>query len=195
MGNKVVITGFGITSSVAVGQKDLKSAIQRKKWAVTNSREDIDRLADQEFSPSICRRMDSFTKYGITAAKQAYDHVGLERERLLSSRTGGIFSTIWGPIVTTHKYFKAIVEKGPAHASPFLFPYTVTNAALGAIARLLGLTGVSSMLVGCCPINYAYDLIMNGKADLIVAGGIDNAASFFSMQNMADPNKVYFRSE
>ena len=192
MENKVVVTGFGLTSSVAVGEKALKAAIQRKEWTVVNTKEDLDWLADEEFTPAVCRRMDSFTKYGVTAAKQAYDHAGLEREKLLTAKAGGIFSTVWGPLVTTHEYFEAVVENGPSHASPFLFPYTVTNAALGAIARLLGLTGVSSMLVGCCPINYACDLIMNGKADLIVAGGIDNGATFFSAQNLTDPDRVYF---
>lgn len=182
---KVVITGYGIATSVAVGETDFKKSLLEQQWSRSVSSETITGVAERLYSPEICRRMDIHTKYGIVAAKLAMEHSGLRLDQADPCRIGGILGTVWGPIITTYNYFKEVIAKGPAHASPFLFPYTVTNAVTGAMARLLGLRGVSSMLAGCCPINYAYYLIKNGKADAILAGGIDNAALFFEIADDA----------
>ncbi|MCL6591059.1 MAG: hypothetical protein K6U80_14030 [Firmicutes bacterium] len=186
-----VITGIGIATSVAVGKEAFKKALFSNNIENKISIDELSKTAEQLFSYEICRRMDTFSKYGVIAAKLAFEDAGLHTVSLDKTKMGGILSTVWGPIVTTHSYFKDVLLKGPASASPFLFPYTVTNAVTGAVARLLGLAGVSSMLVGSCPINYSYDLIKCGKADIIIAGGVENVASFFDVElNSKDKNTL-----
>lgn len=94
---------------------------------------------------------------------------------------GGVFSTVWGPFNRTYEYYRNVLKSGVAGTSPLLFPSTVTNAVVGRIAKQLNLKGVSSMLVGTCPINYSYNLILDGKADIILAGGIDDVTEHVAL--------------
>ncbi len=173
---QVVITGVGVAISSAIGKNELRDIIYKKANKILITSEKLDQIATEYFGADACRRMDDYCKYGVIAAKLAMDDSEIMVDKINESRVGAVLSTVWGPFATTYKYFKDVLEKGPAQASPFLFPNTVTNAAVGKVARLLGLKGVSSMLIGCCPINYSFDLIKTGKADIILAGGIDNTS-------------------
>lgn len=169
---RIVVTGYGIATTKGIGVREFEENFDDKSDDYQG--QEISQVACELFSSNTCRRMDDFTRYGVVAAKEAIDNSGLELQKTDTSRAGIIFSTIWGPIVTTYNYFYQVLKDGPNKASPFLFPYTVTNAVVGAIARLLSIAGVNTMLVGCSSINYAIDLLESRKADVILAGCSDD---------------------
>jgi 3-oxoacyl-[acyl-carrier-protein] synthase II len=180
---KIVVTGLGIASSLGLGTEQIRKTLAEKPLGKKVTLEILNEAAKSKYGSAFSRRLDSFCKYGLLAASEAMEISGIRDAPVDSLRKGGIFATVWGPIETTYQYFEQVLEKGPGYASPFLFPYTVTNAITGSIARMNGLNGVSTMLVGCCPLNYACELIDRGNADAVLAGGIDSAASFLSKQH------------
>jgi hypothetical protein len=175
----VVVSGYGISSSLAFGGQNFMRKAASGDWSAVFGSEQLTEEAAERFSPDACRRMDEHTLYAILAAAEACDSARLDDPSIDRDRIGTVFSTLWGPIYTINQYFHDVIAKGPAHASPFLFPSTVTNAVIGAVARLLACRGASSMLVGCCPICYAFDLIAAGKADIVVTGGVETVARFY----------------
>jgi len=190
--NPIVVSGFGIASSVAMGAPEFLSCASNGSWEQRHDREDLFERAGALFTPEICRRMDEHTLYGLLAAAEACAMAGIPSAAIDPSRLGTVLATLWGPMQTINQYFYDVVAKGPAHSSPFLFPYTVTNAVIGGVARLLGCKGASSMLVGSCPVAYACDLIRNGKADIVVAGGVENIARFYRLYAPARAREFLF---
>ncbi|NOU19322.1 MAG: hypothetical protein HOO91_17330 [Bacteroidales bacterium] len=182
---KVVITGIGIASSIGIGTKNFISA--SKNGVAKIDEKELNNIASDYFGANIIRRMDSLSKYGILSSKFAYDDANLSS--LKDVEIGGIFSTVWGPFNRTYDYYKNVLKSGVAGTSPLLFPSTVTNAVVGRIAKQLDLKGVSSMLVGTCPINYAYNLILDGKADIVLAGGIDDVTEHISLYQNETTNQ------
>lgn len=169
----VVITGCDIVSKQIIGLDEMSECINGKQFA-KHSRDQIRSLANQLFQSNYCRRMDDFTVLGLTAAQRAVRNAKLEITNEADPNKGTIFSTEWGPIGFTYDYLHNIMSNGTQNASPFKFQYTVTNAMCGAIARTFKCGGVSSMLVGCCPINYAYHQIQNRQAECIIVGAVDD---------------------
>jgi hypothetical protein len=167
---KVVITGIGIASSMGLGNEEFIRMSESGDSAITESQ--VNTIASEMFGANIIRRMDTLSKYGILSSKLAYEDAKLEE--IENEVIGGIFSTVWGPFNRTFEYHKNVLKKGAGGASPLFFPSTVTNAVVGRIAKQLNLKGVSSMLVGTCPINYAYHLIKDNKANIVLAGGMDD---------------------
>jgi hypothetical protein len=167
---KVVITGIGIASTMGIGNEEFVHATKKGVSIVDDAQ--LNTIASEYFGANIIRRMDALSKYGILAAKFAYDDAGLDA--IKNQEIGGIFSTVWGPFNRTYQYYSNVLKNGASGVSPLLFPSTVTNAVVGRIAKQLNLRGVSSMLVGTCPINYALNLIYDGKATIVLAGGMDD---------------------
>jgi hypothetical protein len=167
---KVVITGIGIASSMGVGNEEFIQMSESFNTSVTE--EQVNTIASEMFGANIIRRMDTLSKYGILSSKLAYEDAKLNEVE--NEIIGGIFSTVWGPFNRTFEYHKNVLKKGASGASPLFFPSTVTNAVVGRIAKQLNLKGVSSMLVGTCPVNYAYQLIKENKANIVLAGGMDD---------------------
>lgn len=182
---QVVITGIGIASSIGIGTNNFINA--SKNGVAKIDEKELNNIASEYFGANIIRRMDSLSKYGILASKFAYDDANLSS--LKDVEIGGIFSTVWGPFNRTYDYYKNVLKNGVAGTSPLLFPSTVTNAVVGRIAKQLDLKGVSSMLVGTCPINYAYNLILDGKEDIVLAGGIDDVIEHISLYQNGNTNQ------
>ena len=185
----VVITGCDVVGKQVIGLNELSECMKGKPF-IEHSRESIRSLANQIFPPNYCRRMDDFTVLGLLAAHRAVNNAKLEFAAETDPNRGSIFSTEWGPIGSTFDFLQNIMTNGTKNASPFKFPYTVTNAMCGVIARTYKCGGVSSMLVGCCPIHYAYHLIQNRQADCIIVGAVDDYCSMLEQVNECD-NSIF----
>src|SRR5439155_1231844 len=75
-------------------------------------------------------------------------------------------------------YQRRLAAEGPAGASPRLFAATVSNAAAGELAiayRLAGpaVTVTAGGASGLAALGEAIELIRAGRADVVVAGGVD----------------------
>jgi len=123
-------------------------------------------------------RLDRLSRLFLSASYLAVDDAELSPERLDSERFGLSFGTGLGCLLTNEEYYRRIVEKGLAAASPQLFAYTVSSAAAGEISIALGIRGPNvtnhvGLAAGAGALGYAADWIRAGKADVVLAGGAD----------------------
>lgn len=169
----VVITGIGVSTSVSDNYNELAECVKYGRFNKYRGANDIFDSVSEKIGRNKCRRMDSFTLYTLMSALNALEDASLDLDNEDKTRIGTIYSTIWGPAYTTNKYFAPVIENGVKGVSPLLFPYTVTNAALGAVARMTGLSGVSTMLVETSAIEFSFNQIKDDKADVVVCGATE----------------------
>ncbi|MGV4413948.1 beta-ketoacyl synthase N-terminal-like domain-containing protein [Chryseobacterium sp. T1] len=172
--NKVVVTALGVCSPLG---HSVESFIERyKKTPQEISSKINDTFLEEElstFKKVNQRRMDRVTRIAMLAAVACLRDSRLEINESTVNDVGGIFSTEYGPIASARDFINSGFELGLNSASPLLFPYTVGNAAPGAITILMGARGFNTTLSGHNPVAYTYDVISSGKAKAILAGGFE----------------------
>lgn len=125
----------------------------------------------------VLRRLNRFSDMAATGAINCFRK--LEQLKLTSQkdRVGCIFTTAFGPLKTNLEFAKQIIEDEPDSCSPILFSNTVHNACLGGISINLGITGPSTMLLGSNHLLLAQLVLEEDKADVVLAGCIDEYSS------------------
>ncbi|MBN9383305.1 MAG: hypothetical protein J0H74_21295 [Chitinophagaceae bacterium] len=174
---RVVVTSMGVTSPIGLSVKAFFDNYGSK------DQDGSLKIADKPLEAGLTsfkninsRRMDRITKIAMSAAASCWQDAHLELKDATVNEVGGIFSTEYGPIASARNFIHSGFELGLDSASPLLFPYTVGNAAPGAITILMGARGFNTTVSGHNPVAYAYDVIRNGKAKAILAGGFEELA-------------------
>src|SRR5262249_11089239 len=121
----------------------------------------------------------------ITALTLAAAGAALAAARLVPNgstapnpRAGVVLGTAFGCFLSNAAYQQRFVEGGPAAASPRIFAATVSHAAAGELAIASRLAGPGGTLTagaasGLAALGHASDLLRAGRADALVAGGVD----------------------
>jgi len=123
-------------------------------------------------------RLDRFCRLLLSASFAAVRSARLIIDPLAAHRIGLSVGTGLGCLLTDAEYNQKLVENGPPAASPRLFAYTVSSAAAGELSIALGIKGPNvtahqGIAAGLGAVGYACDLIRMGKADVILAAGVD----------------------
>jgi len=175
--NRVVVTSMGVSSLIGLSVKAFFDNYG------SSDQSDSLKIADKPLEAGLAnfksinsRRMDRITRIAMSAAASCWQDARLELKDAMVNEVGGIFSTEYGPIASARNFINSGFELGLDSASPLLFPYTVGNAAPGAITILMGARGFNTTVSGHNPVAYAYDVIRKGKAKAILAGGFEELA-------------------
>lgn len=173
-GNKVVVTALGVSSPIGFS---IKTFFDNYGDELNNASYTIDdAVLEKElsaFKHINQRRMDRLTRITMLAAAACLQDAHLELDEATINEVGGIFSTEYGPIASARNFIHSGFDLGLDSASPLLFPYTVGNAAPGAITILMGARGYNTTISGHNPVAYTYDVIKNGRAKALLAGGFE----------------------
>jgi 3-oxoacyl-[acyl-carrier-protein] synthase II len=181
---RVAITGVGVVSPAGVGEAALfESFAAGRAAAITVDEKDGpgcrvgDFGAKREIAAASLRRMPRLTQMAIVAAKQA-----LGANTFDPTRIGVVLGTGLGTLDETISFMQGYIDGGPEAASPLLFPYSVMNAAAGQMAVELKLRGVNSTVnhretSALEALGMACDLLQLGRADAILAGGVDELSA------------------
>ncbi len=172
--SKVVITSIGVSSPIGNGLNHFAKNYDQAGNADTSHINDA--VLEEElgqFKKVNQRRMDRLTKIAMMSAITCLEEAAIEIDENTINDVGGIFCTAYGPIVSARDFINSGFELGLDSASPLLFPYTVGNAAPGAITVLMKSRGYNTTVSGYNPIAYAYDVIRQKKAKAILAGGFE----------------------
>jgi 3-oxoacyl-[acyl-carrier-protein] synthase II len=122
------------------------------------------------------RRTDRVVHLGVAAARLAWRDAG--EPKVDPARTAVVVSTGIGGLTTLLKQVRVLFDRGPNRVSPFMVPSMMPNAAAGQIAMELGFTGPNTCITTACAagahgVGEAYRYIMDGLADVAVAGGTE----------------------
>jgi 3-oxoacyl-[acyl-carrier-protein] synthase II len=122
------------------------------------------------------RNLDRTQRVALLAAREAWADAGtpdVDPERLSVVVGTGI-----GGAITLLDQWDTLREKGPRRVSPFTVPMLMPNGPAGLIGLEVGAQGpvratVSACASGADAIALAYDTIVHGHADVVVAGGTE----------------------
>lgn len=136
---------------------------------------------DNHFDRKEGRKLDLFSKYAIIVADEAVKDAGLVEDKVNQDRTGVIWGSGIGGIITFQEEVKGFVEGGlNPRFNPFFIPKMISDIAAGHISIKYGFRGPNFSLVSACATSTnsmidAFNYIRLGKADVIVTGGSEAA--------------------
>jgi len=131
--------------------------------------------------PASLRRMDRFSQMVVSACRMAVADAQLDLSPARAEETGVVVGAAYGNLTETEAFLRGLVVKGPALTNPMIFPNLVLNASAGYVAIELGLRGPNftvcrNEMSGEAAVALAYDTIVCGHADVVIAGGGDEVA-------------------
>jgi 3-oxoacyl-[acyl-carrier-protein] synthase II len=122
------------------------------------------------------RKMDRFSQFALSAAKEALAHSDLKITDENRDDIGVIMGSGIGGIMTIESQHKVLLEQGADRLSPFFIPMLIGNIAPGLISMNLGVRGPTQTAVSACAssnnaIGDAYRTVQLGEADAMLCGG------------------------
>jgi 3-oxoacyl-[acyl-carrier-protein] synthase II len=191
MNHRVVITGLGILSSIGIGKEEFwKNCLKGvsgikpiRGFDVSSYRSRLGgQLSEIDFKafikPANLRRMDRIGKIMVSAVRLALNDSGLDLEKEDPNRMGISIGTGLGSSDTVDQFFRSLLKEGPTGATPLLFQTAVPNAISSHCSIEYGIKGVNITFShketsAEMALSFAYHLLREGRADLILAGGGD----------------------
>jgi 3-oxoacyl-[acyl-carrier-protein] synthase II len=186
--SRIAITGIGVVAPGAVGVDAFRTLLNSGESAI----KPIDRFDTAGLSahkaalvanftprdfiaPMKMRRMNTLSRYGVSAAKLALADRGGDA---LPQGSGVVIGTSFGPVQTSVEYMQEYVEKGAALAPPQLFAESVANAPGSHIAIENGLRGFNVTVTqressALAATMYASSQIAKGSAGAALIGGVE----------------------
>ncbi len=146
------------------------------------------------------RKVDRFTQLAIVSSDEAIRHAGISKETVDPDRTGVIFSSGIGGLLTFQEEVMAYAKgDGIPRFNPFFIPKMILDIAAGQISIRHGFRGPNFAVVSACAssthaIIEAFHYIKLGKADVMVAGGSEavvcdaGVAGFNAMKALSERN-------
>ena len=186
----VVITGVGLLSSLGESAAEFHSALLAQQTAIGTVELDFGtRLAGllhnspeaKYLAGKNTRPLDRISRLVCAAASLALEDSGWSVGMRTEHEVGLVLGTMFCGMHTIAEFDRRALLEGPASASPMDFANTVISAAAGQTAIWHGLRGINSTVAAgaasglealCC----GADLIRNGQAQALLAGGADEVS-------------------
>jgi len=210
-GQRIVITGLGVISPIGVGREEFwkncllgTSGIKPvQRFDVSSYRSKLGgQLPEIDFKtfikPANLRRMDRIGKIMVSAVRLALNDSNLDLGKEDPNRMGISIGTGLGSSDTVDQFFRALLKEGPVGAQPLLFQTAVPNAITSHCAIEYGIKGINITFSHKetsteMAIAYAYHLLRDGRADIILAGGGDELSEplhhVYSMLGALSPGR------
>jgi 3-oxoacyl-[acyl-carrier-protein] synthase II len=192
MSRRVVITGVGLVTPIAIGtEQTWQGLITGKSGVGPITHFDHTQFAThfagevKAFDPTRwmtsrdAKNIDPFIQFAIAGATLAVEDSGLEIKGAFAERVGCFVGAGLGGVTTIEAACRTLTAKGPRHGiSPFFVPMIIVNLAPGQISIRLGAKGpnmsqVSACSTGAHAIGDAFKVIARGDADAMICGGTE----------------------
>ena len=186
---RVVVTGLGIITPIGIGVDGLRAGLRSGRSGVgTITHFDTSRLASHMaaevhgFDPlpyldgKKLKRLDKFSQFAVAASKMAVADARLDLRIEDTDRVGVCLGTALGGVGFAEEQYPAFMAEGPRGVNPMLALSVFNGAGSCNVAIELGVTGPSTANGDSCAaspiaIGRAVDLIRDGSADIMLAGG------------------------
>jgi len=190
MGREVVITGVGILSPVGIGKDAYwEGLIQGRSGFKTitlfdTSNPNIHIAGEIDFDPveflgkKGLRELDRSTRLICSAAKLAIDDSRIQITEENTYATGVSIGTTFGSLHSISQFDLEGLIGGPRFVNPSHFPNTVINSPASQVSIRFKIKGFNTTIsTGFCSgldaISYASDFIKMNRADVVLAGGVE----------------------
>jgi len=188
---RVVITGLGLITPLAIGAQETWAALCAGKSGIgpitrfdasdfdTKIAGEVKDFHPEDFLPrKEARRMQPFIAYAVAAARLAIENSGLVIDSSNTDRVGVLTGCGLGGLSMLEETSRIIDTKGPKRVSPFFIPMIIGNMAPGMIAISVGARGPNSSVATACAagthaVGDAFKIIKRGAADAMITGGVE----------------------
>ena len=192
---RVVITGVGLITPLGTGKDktwkrlldgecgiDKITAFDSTEYPVHIAGEVNDFNPEDYIEKKELKKIGRFSQFAIAASKEALEDAKLEITPENADRVGMIIGSGIGGLEIIEQEIGKLVEKGPKKVSPFYIPSAIANMAAGNASIYLGAKGPNKSVVTACAsgtnsIGDAFQTILLGKADVIIAGGTEGTVT------------------
>lgn len=193
MKNRVVVTGIGVVSPLGLDRKSTWNALMAGESGIgritsfdTEGFQTTIAAEVKGFDPETyvgkkqARRMDRFVQLAAAATIEAVEHSDLKIVPENSTRISVMISSGIGGIMTLSEQIGVLNQRGPSRVSPFLVPMMLPDMASGQVSIMLGAKGPNYSTVSACSsgadaIGQAFEVLQQGDADVVFAGGAEAA--------------------
>ena len=212
MDRRVVITGVGLVTPLGIGVDETWQALCAGKSGIAeissfDATGYATRIAAQVrgFDPADhlpkkeAKRTSAFIAYAIAATRMALADSGLVIDESNGDRVGVLTGCGLGGLHILEEVTRIVDKKGPKRVTPFFIPMMIGNMAPGMISIHFGAKGPNASVATACAagshaIGDAVNLIRNGAADAMIAGGVESTitetaiAGFNAMKALSTRN-------
>jgi 3-oxoacyl-[acyl-carrier-protein] synthase I len=187
---RVVVTGYGIVSSIGNNVPEVLSALREGRTGVQSNEEyrelgfrshvwaPVEILLTELIDRKLKRFMSDAAGYAYIATREAIDMAGLEEAAVASPCTGLIVGS--GGASTEHVFATADIvrEKGARKVGPYMVTRCMASAIPANLATAFKIKGLSYTISSACAtsahcIGNGAELIQLGKLDIVLAGGAE----------------------
>jgi len=190
-GLRVAVTGLGPITAVGIGVEEFWAGLQACRSPIrTITRFDPapwrSRIAAEVdgFDPLLhmdsrtARRLDRYGQFALAATRLALDDAGLKAEDLDPERVGIQIGSALGGIAYAEEQSRNMAERGIRGVDPRVALTTFAGAGSCAIAIEHGFMGPNSTNAMSCAsgsiaLGEGWRLIREGRADVVLAGGVE----------------------
>ncbi len=204
MDKGVVITGLGVLSPIAIGRNAYWEALFQGKTGfrsitlfdtapfrsdLAGEITDFDALSF--LGKKGLRDLDRSTRLICSAAKLAVDDSNLQITEENTHSIGVAVGATFGSLHSISQFDRSGLIEGPRAVNPSHFPNTVINSPASQVSIRFKIKGFNTTVsTGFCAsldaISYAADFITLNRADVVLAGGVEELCeeTFMAFHNL-----------
>ncbi len=190
-GRKVVVTGLGMISPLGLNVSDSWDAVIAGESGIDYITGFDAEAFDTRFAAEVkgfdaenyldrkdARRMDRFAQFAAVAAQEACRQAELEPREMDRYSVHVIIGSGIGGLSTLTEQHRVLLERGPRRVSPFLIPMMLADMGSAQVSMVTGAMGANYCITSSCSsgadaIGAGWELISNGRADVVLAGGAE----------------------
>ena len=207
---RVVVTGLGATTPLGGDVTTSWSALLAGTSGVRLLTEDWAQTIPVRFAARVSqepsevmervemRRLDRSEQFALIASREAWKDAGspdIDKERL-----GVVIASGIGGVTTMLDQYDILREKGARLVSPHTVPMLMPNGPAANVGLELQAkagvhTPVSACASGAEAIGYAFEMIRNNRADIVVSGGVEAAIHAMPMSGFAAMKALSTRND
>jgi len=208
---RVVVTGLGATTPIGADVDSTWKALLAGQSGVRLLTEDWRALLPVHFAARVAtepadqmervemRRLDRSEQFALIASREAWKDAGSPDE-IDKERLGVVIASGIGGVITLLDQFDNLKEKGARGVSPHTVPMLMPNGPAANVGLELQAkagvhTPVSACASGAEAIGYAFEMIKNNRADIIVSGGVEAAIHQLPMAGFAAMKALSTRND
>jgi nodulation protein E len=200
MADRVVVTGWGVVSSIGHTAASYWSNLARGVSGVADATiVPTDQLAQKivaevknfdpraHFDDRQVTMLDRVSQFAVVAAREAIAQSGLSFDEALSERTATIIGTGVGGQNTQDDNYKRLYRDNAKRLHPLTIPKLMLNAPASQVSMQCGLRGPCFAVASACAsathaIGLAFQMVRSGMATCAVTGGADACITFGTMK-------------
>ena len=198
---RVVVTGFGIVSSIGANAGEVLESLREARsgvvaapqYAELGFRCQVHAPANVDWEAVVDRRAARFLSPGLgyahVAMDQAIADAGLTPDEISNDRVGLIVGSGGPSTSAIVAAAETTREKGPKRIGPFAVPKAMSSGPSAVLSTWFRIRGINYSIASACAtsthcIGAGYEQILMGRQDMVFAGGCEELD--WTLSNMFD---------